>query len=58
MSVGRFKSKDDYFSRKSGFAERIIQAKPQKFRKKAIESTIPITLLRVHFCKTVDSFEI
>jgi chemotaxis signal transduction protein len=58
MSVGRFKSKDDYFSRKSGFAERIIQAKPQKFRKKAIESTIPITLLRVHFCKTVESFEI
>ncbi|MDP2983137.1 MAG: chemotaxis protein CheW [Candidatus Latescibacter sp.] len=58
MSVGRFKSKDDYFSRKSGFAERIIQAKPQKFRKKALESNIPLTLLRVHFCKTVDSFEI
>jgi chemotaxis signal transduction protein len=58
MSAGRFKSKDDYFSKKSGLTERVIQANPQKPPKKETESNILVTLLRVHFCKTVDSFEI
>ncbi len=58
MSAGRFKSKDDYFTHKSGLAERVISAKPQKVRRRSIESTVPATLLRVLFCKTVDEFEI
>lgn len=58
MSAGRFKSKDDYFTRKSGLAERVISIKPQKVRRRSVESSVPATLLRVHFCKTVDEFEI
>jgi chemotaxis signal transduction protein len=58
MSAGRFKPKDDYFTRRSGFAERVIAAKPQKTRKRAVETSIPATLLRVPFCKTVDAFRI
>ena len=58
MSAGRFKSKDDYFAKRSGFTERVISVKPQKTRKRTLEPAIPLTMLRVHFCKTVDSFEI
>jgi chemotaxis signal transduction protein len=58
MSAGRFKSKDDYFTKRSGFAERIISVKPQRTRRRMLEPVIPVTLLRVPFCKTVDSFEI
>jgi chemotaxis signal transduction protein len=59
MSAARFKSKDDYFSKHSGLAERVLAVKPPKpGRKRAVESAIPATLLRVHFCKTGESFEI
>lgn len=62
MSAGRFKSKDDYFSRRSGLAGQVISAKTQPLskpgRKRALENSVPAALLRVHFCKTVDSFEI
>ncbi|MHB9029488.1 MAG: chemotaxis protein CheW [Candidatus Latescibacterota bacterium] len=59
MSASRFKSKDDYFSKRSGLAERVLAVKPPKpGRKRAVESAIPATLLRVHFCKTGESFEI
>lgn len=64
MSAGRFKSKDDYFSHRSGLAERVIAAKPQPQsqakpgRRRGVENAVPVPLLRVHFCKTVESFEI
>lgn len=58
--MNRFKSRDDYFSRRdSALAERVIAAKsPKPVRKRSVEGAIPSTLLRVHFCKTVEQFEI
>ncbi len=59
MSAARFKSKDDYFGKRSGLAERVLATKsPKPARKRGVESSIPAALLRVHFCKTVDRFEI
>ncbi len=70
MSAGRFKSKDDYFSRRSGLAEQVIAAKPQpqpqpqqppsskQAKRRGVENAVPSPLLRVHFCKTVERFEI
>lgn len=60
MSAARFKSRDDYFGKHSGLAERVIatKASAKPARRRGVESAIPGALLRVHFCKTVDRFEI
>ncbi len=59
MSAARFKSKEDYFSKRTGLAEKVLMVKPPRpGRKRGLESAIPAALLRVHFCKTVDYFQI
>ncbi|MCE5250671.1 chemotaxis protein CheW [bacterium] len=58
MTPGRFKSRDDYFTKRSDLARTIIEKKPQKKHKGASESSIPADIMIDVFCRTVDTFEI
>ena len=58
MSAVRFKSKDDYFAKKSNLTKAVIITEPKKSRKRIVDSSFPVLAMRNLFCKTVDRFEI
>lgn len=58
MTAARFKSKDDYFSKRSDLARRVIESEPQKHPKKGVFTSVPVSLVNDLFCRTTDSFEI
>ena len=58
MSAARFKSNDDYFSKRSGLARQVIEKKPQKRQKKSLDTSIPVSIMSEIFCQTIDRFEI
>ena len=58
MSAPRFKSKDDYFSRRSNLTEKIIQQKQPEKRKRSAHAVVPVSIMEDIFCCTVESYEI
>jgi len=54
----RFKSRDDYFSKKSKLTSEVIQTQPKKSAKRRAVNAVPSSLVSDVFLGTVESFEI
>lgn len=58
MSAPRFKSKSDYFTKRSNLTERVIGRKPPAKRKRTSSAVVPVSLMEDIFCGIVETFEI
>ncbi|MBN1292632.1 MAG: chemotaxis protein CheW [Candidatus Latescibacteria bacterium] len=58
MSAARFKSRDDYFNKKSGLAKKVIELKQIENNGRLSFPNTQSKLLHDVFCRTVEKFEI